>query len=445
MEQQPAVDVIILNWNGRPYLPDCLGALFASTYPHFTVTLVDNHSGDESVAYVRDHFPQVNIIEAGANLGYAGGNNLGLRRTDAPFAILLNPDVYVQPNWLAAMIRPFQQDPRTGIVGCKLHYPDGQTLQHAGGYLIPPRALPGHHGIGQRDEGQYDSRREVEYVIGAAMALRRQMLADIGLLDEDFFLYFEDADLCYRARAAGYRAMYEPAATAVHVESATTVKNSPAYLRRFHGGRWRFLLKHTPPARLLAETVPAEKAWLAQLPLPERRCLPPAYRRALRQWPGIGERYLVIGAQYSMNSNGEEGVIMDEMPREEIQAEVAAGLLDLEATASDVLAGEDPLDWEVVERPFASTTPLIGPLLARFRSVWHGVAGKWALRHVIQQQNDINRQIVTRLQLMDERLVAQDQAHSQLVYDVAEMGLQLAQMNRLLQSIDERLARLEQQ
>jgi GT2 family glycosyltransferase len=270
MEKQSVVDVIILNWNARPYLPDCLAALFASTYPHFTVTLVDNQSSDESVAYVRTHYPQVHIIEAGANLGYAGGNNLGLRQTGSPFAVLLNPDVYVRPDWLGQIIRPFQQNPRTGVVGCKLWYPDGQTLQHGGGYLTPPRAMPGHYGLGQQDDGQCDERQTVDYVIGAALALRRQMLDVIGLLDEDFFLYFEDVDFCCRARAAGFEVVYEPAATAVHVESATTIKNSPAYLRRFHTGRWRFLLKHYPAEQLLAETIPAEQAWLAQLSLAER-------------------------------------------------------------------------------------------------------------------------------------------------------------------------------
>jgi GT2 family glycosyltransferase len=440
MKKQPAVDVIILNWNARAYLPDCLAALFASSYPHFTVTLVDNQSSDESVAYVRTHYPQVNIIEAVANLGYAGGNNLGLRQTNAPFAVLLNPDVYVNPGWLAEMIRPFHQNPRTGIVGCKLHYPDSQTLQHGGGYLTLPRAVPGHYGLGERDEGQWDQPREVDYVIGAALALRRQMLDDIGLLDEDFFLYFEDVDLCYRARTAGYTVLYQPAATAVHVESATTIKNSPAYLRRFHTGRWRFLLKHYPADRLLNETMPAEKKWLAQLPLPERRSVGAAYRQALRQWPLIGHRYSVNSEQISVN-NGE--MLMEESSKEEMNSEVAAGLLELQASAADLLAGEDPLQWEVVERPFTSTLPLIGPLVAHFRTAWNNVSTKWYVRGLLQQQNSINRQLVTRLQFMDERLVEQDQAHSQLVYDVAELSAQLVQMNRLLQSLDERLAHLE--
>ncbi|MFO7538912.1 MAG: glycosyltransferase family 2 protein [Chloroflexota bacterium] len=442
MEKQPAVDIIILNWNARPYLPHCLAALYASTYPHVTVTLVDNQSSDDSLAYVQKHFPQVNIIQAGANLGYAGGNNLGLRQTGAPIAVLLNPDVYVRPDWLAEIIRPFQQNPRTGIVGCKLHYPDGQTLQHAGGYLTPPRALPGHFGLGERDEGQWDKQRQVDYVIGAALALRRQMLNKIGLLDENFFLYFEDVDLCYRARAAGYGVVYEPAAAAVHVESATTIKNSPAYLRRFHTGRWRFLLKHYPVDRLLSETIPAEKRWLAQLPPPQRRYVEVAYRQALRQWPAIGKQYPGKSEQDAVRY---EGTLMEQLSSEEIQHEVAAGLLDLQAGAADLLAGEDPLTWEVVERPFASTIPLIGPLVARFRTAWNNVSTKWYVRGLLQQQNGINRQLVTRLQFMDERLVAQDQAHSQLIYDVAELNVQLAQMNRLLQSLDERLTRLEEQ
>ena len=413
--------------------------------------MVDNQSDDDSVAYVRRHFPRVNVIETGANLGYAGGNNVGLRATEAPFAVLLNPDVYVRPDWLARIIRPFHADPRTGIVGCKLYYPDGQTLQHGGGYLTPPRALPGHFGIGERDVGQCDEQKEVDYVIGAALALRRQMLDDIGLLDDNFFLYYEDVDLCYRAWASGYRVLYEPAATAVHVESATTVKNSPAYLRRFHTGRWRFLLKHYPTHRLLAETIPAEKAWLNQLPPAARRYVRQAYRQALRQWPSLRYQYAVDSHHYSTN-RAEREQPMEQSARETMQAEVAAGLLDLQATAADPLASEDPLPWEVVERPFTSAIPIIGPLIARFRTTWNNVSTKWYVRGLLQQQNTINRHVVDRLQLVvdrlqliDERLVDQDQDHSQLVYHVAELTAQLAQMNRLLQSIDERLARLEEE
>ena len=170
-----------------------------------------------------------------------------------------------------------EPDPDVAIAGCKLWYPDGETLQHGGGYITHPQAMPGHYGIGEADAGQHDAARYVDYVIGAAVAVRRTALEQIGLFDEGFFLYYEDADLCARARAAGYRVVYEPRATAVHVESAVAVRGSFSYYQRFHTGRWRYLLKHFSADALLNETVPAEAAWLERIGDDERRAVSLAY------------------------------------------------------------------------------------------------------------------------------------------------------------------------
>ena len=416
MKNQPLVDVIVLNWNARLYLPECLSSLLASSYFNNTINLVDNDSDDDSVAYVSRHFPNVNIIEAGENIGFARGNNLGLRQTNAPFVVLLNPDVFVTPAWLEKIIMPLQQSADVGIVGSKLYYPDGQTIQHAGGYLTPPRALPGHYGVGEVDAGLYDGQRDVEYVIGAAMALRRDMLDQIGLLDETFFLYFEDADLCYRARAAGYRVIYEPKAVAIHMESATTVKGSPDYLHQFHRGRWLFMSKHYEPAMLLNQTVPAEQEWLAALPPAARGILMAVYRELAEVAP---------------------------------LAESAAALLAAETDLATTLF----LPWQVEERPFTSPTPLIGPLIARLRTLWNNIATKWYVRPLIQQQNEINWHIVHHLQAIterqeqilqqqqiimqrqqfqDERLIAQDQDQTHLFHDTAEITAHLIQLKQYL-------------
>ncbi len=125
------------------------------------------------------------------------------------------------------------------------------------------------------------------YVIGAAAAVRRELLERIGLLDEGFFLYFEDADLCARAWRAGYRVVYCPAATGIHVESATAVKGSFAYLHRFHSGRWRYLLKHFSPGEIAGQSLSAEAAWLDGLGESERRAVSLAYLATLRQLPTI--------------------------------------------------------------------------------------------------------------------------------------------------------------
>jgi len=175
------LSVIILNWNGRPYLEACLVSLEAQTFAPDRIILVDNGSSDGSVAFVRERFPQVIVRENGGNLGFAAGNNAALRDVTADVVVLLNPDVVLSPDALSALAEVMTADATIGIIGCKLWYPGGDLIQHAGGYITHPQALPRHYGIGERDEGQYEVARDVEYVIGAAAALRSSMIDRIGL------------------------------------------------------------------------------------------------------------------------------------------------------------------------------------------------------------------------------------------------------------------------
>ncbi|HRO91130.1 MAG TPA: glycosyltransferase, partial [Promineifilum sp.] len=152
---RPTLSVVILNWNGRAWLEACLVALAAQEPPPDRVVLVDNGSGDDSVAFTRERFPWVTIRENGGNLGFAAGNNAALRDDTAEIVVLLNPDVVLAPGTLAALAEALAADPRIGIAGAKLWYPDGETIQHAGGFITHPQALPGHYGIGAVDAGDY--------------------------------------------------------------------------------------------------------------------------------------------------------------------------------------------------------------------------------------------------------------------------------------------------
>ncbi len=387
MISDPSLAVIILNWNGRAYLEECLAALMAQTRPADSITLVDNGSSDDSVAFVRARFPAVAIRENGGNVGFAAGNNAALRELAADVALLLNPDVILSPGCLAALRDTLASDPTIGLVGGKLWYPGGEMIQHAGGFITRPQALPGHYGIGERDAGQYDTTRDVEYLIGAAVAVRREVFEQIGLLDEGFFLFFEDVDLCTRARRAGLRVVYIPAATGIHVESATAGRGSFAYLQRFHTGRWRYLLKQFPEEMILNETLPAEAAWLAGLEPSERRAAGLAYLATRRRLAEIGAARARQGA----------GAWSPETERA-----IEAGLGDLwgRARTPGIDAGAlGRLSAAAVlrERPFASDAPVIGPLIARFRSAWNDVASRWYLGHLMEQQNAFNRQAVDLL------------------------------------------------
>lgn len=284
------VTIVILTWNSSRFLPACIDTLLAQDYPSFSVVIADNGSTDETVPLVRSRYPSttypfIQVIENPANLGFAAGNNAVLRHIQSPFVVLLNPDVELASNWLSQLITPLAAEPTIGVAGCKIYEPDRTTIQHAGGYIMRPQALSGHYGLGERDVGQYEKQQDVEYVMGAAMAIRQEVIRSIGLLDEGFFLYYEDVDYCERARRAGYRVAYIPGAHLVHNESSTTQRGSVFYYGHIHTSRWRYMLKYYTPEQLVNETVPAEIDWLAQRKHQERLGLQFAYRNAQRQLP----------------------------------------------------------------------------------------------------------------------------------------------------------------
>lgn len=410
--------VIILNWNGRAYLEACLTALEGQSPAPDRIIVVDNGSTDDSVAFVRARFPRVLIRENGGNVGFAAGNNAALRDETADIIALLNPDVVLVPGGLAALAGAIAGDPSVGIAGGKLWYPGGEIIQHAGGFITHPQALPGHYGIGERDEGQYDTPRDVEYVIGASLALRRTMLDEIGFMDEGYFLFFEDVDLCARARRAGYRVVYVPGATGIHIESAMAGKGSFAYLQRFHTGRWRYLLKHFPAAEILEQTMAAEAAWLDGLDAAERRAVGLAYLSTLRRLPDI---LLAQERDGAVALTGEEA--------KDIEA-VLAGLLaqardrafDREALARLTAAAV------LQERPFTSTVPLIGPLIARFRTAWNDVASRWYLNHLMTQQNAFNALAVTHLERYETELREQMALLEEEIVITTELQERIAQL-----------------
>ncbi len=257
---RPTVSIIIPVWNGEAYLEACLTALLAQEGASFEVIAVDNASSDGSVPLVAEKFPTVRLIRNTTNLGFAGGCNVGLRAAQGDYLILLNQDTRVNPGWLAVLVETLQ-DESIGIVGCKIFYPDGVTLQHAGAWFEWPLGLAHHHGYGEADSEEWSTAREVEAVTGAAIALRREVLEKVGLLDEGFWPgYFEDSDWCLRIRRAGYKIWYQPAATLLHQES-TSIRDPLLRSQFYQRGRLRFLMKHTPPGRFLSEVVPAEERY----------------------------------------------------------------------------------------------------------------------------------------------------------------------------------------
>jgi GT2 family glycosyltransferase len=265
--------VLIVEYATRPFLGACLDALEKSALPRdqFEVIVVDNASPTPLTDFAT-RYRRVRFITSRRNLGFAGGNVLALGYATGDFVVLLNPDACPAPDWLPAILRPFA-DPKVGVVGSKILHPRSDVLQHAGGVLFP-NGLSQHRGRGQHDAGQWDQASEVDYVCGAALAIRREVIERVGFLSPAYHpAYYEETELCVRAKKAGFKVVYAPDAVVEHHESvASGGPKADAYLARFHTSRLRFILRNYSKKQLFTRFLPAELAWL------ERSC-PPAERR----------------------------------------------------------------------------------------------------------------------------------------------------------------------
>lgn len=210
---------IIVNWNGREILQKCLNSLFVNTAAsECIVVIVDNGSADGSVEMLREKFPQVKLITNAENEGFSKANNQGIRfalENGAEHILLLNNDIEITSRrWLEEFSGVLESDSKIGIVGCKLLYPDGK-IQHVGGVIN--LCVPYHRGDGEKDLGQYDMVEFVDYVTGAALMIKSEVIRKIGLLDEGFTpVYFEDTDWCVRATLYGYKVAYTPKPALIH-------------------------------------------------------------------------------------------------------------------------------------------------------------------------------------------------------------------------------------
>lgn len=271
--------VIILNWNTRDLLRDCLASVFAAVGPlAFEVCVVDNASSDGSAAMVQAEYPQVRLLESHENRGYAAGNNVGLRAfgfgpgcSDGPrFALLLNPDTVVPETGLASLAAYMDSHPRCGAAGPRLLLPNGELDLACRRSLALDAFIYRMLGLSRlfprsRRFGQYnltylspDVETEVGAVVGACMIVRREAIAQAGLLDEAFFMYGEDLDWAAAMHQAGWEVRYNPAVTVVHFKRAASRQSHRAQIA-FHEAMLYFYRKH------YAADTPALLGWLVVL------------------------------------------------------------------------------------------------------------------------------------------------------------------------------------
>ena len=242
------ISVVIPNYNGIEFLEDCLSSISNQSYKDFEIIVVDNGSADGSVKFIEDKFPGVFLIKNSENLGFTGATNQGIRHSKGEYVCTLNNDTISGYHFLEYMHKAIESDKDVGIIGSKMIFPDGRI--NSAGMCISRSGAAWNRGMFEEDCGQYE---KPEYVIGAcagAALYRRSMLDEIGLFDEDFFMYHDDVDLSFRAYLAGWKCLYYPKAVVTHINSATSGFESEFCV--YHGNRniiW-FAVKDFP-GRLL--------------------------------------------------------------------------------------------------------------------------------------------------------------------------------------------------
>jgi hypothetical protein len=239
------VGIVLVNYRGRDDTLECLESLRWLTYPSVVTVLVDNASGDGCPAAVRERFPRVEVIENRENLGFTGGNNVGIRTAlelGAEFVFLLNNDTTVHPALLGWLVSALTMDPKLGIVGPTMYYYDNPTEVWATGGKMDWRG----------QSTLLTEHEPCDFIVGAGLMIRREVLREIGLFDDRFFLYYEESDLCARARAAGWGIASVPQAALWHKISKTTGADSPLTLYYMRRNQLLYLRNRGNRAGLLA-------------------------------------------------------------------------------------------------------------------------------------------------------------------------------------------------
>lgn len=289
----PRVAVGIVNWNCGAYLEGCLRSVFAQTLPPAEVILVDNASTDGSTERVEALFPQVHVLRQGENRGFGAGQNVAIRASACDYFLPLNPDVTLAPDFLEVLVEALASHPdcgtATGLAYFAARDPEGRLVVHSAGHLLLRNgyAFNRLHLAPVGDDVPAEG--EVGGACGACPLYRRTMLDEIEIggefFDEVFFMYYEDADLDWRARQAGWRCWFTPRAVATHVMEGTGGARRPDIRGRFLINRHIMLLKNAP-WRLLARMLPYILKFDLRTTLPQIAEQPAALPWMLRYLPG---------------------------------------------------------------------------------------------------------------------------------------------------------------
>jgi len=233
----PLVSVVIVNYNGKKYLKECLQSLKNAEYKNIEILLVDNGSSDDSLVYVRRYFPLVIIIELKENVGFAGGNNIGMKMAKGKYVLMLNNDTKADKNFIDELVNVFEHDVSVGAAQSKLLMMDDPTLLDSVGAFQTPIGFLYHYGYAKKNTAKYDKQITLYTAKGACMMIRndvlQKILIDGDVFDSRYFAYFEETDLCHRIWLAGYRVVFVPTSVVLHKMGATSQQMDNAFVQ-FH-------------------------------------------------------------------------------------------------------------------------------------------------------------------------------------------------------------------
>jgi GT2 family glycosyltransferase len=253
------VYIIVLTWNGKADTLECLQSLQKLSYPNYKIIVVDNASIDGTAEEVLQLYPTVELIRNSLNLRFAGGNNVGIKaalKNQADYILLLNNDTTVAENFLSHLIEAAESDEQVGMAVPKIYYhSDPKRIWYAGGKIDWWSGSISHSGVRETDNGQFEKIKTTDYITGCAMLVKKNVIEKIGILDESYFIYGEDADWSLRVVRAGFKLLFVPKAIIWHKVSVSTGGHF-SWFKNWNKlkSQLRFLIRYAKPSNWL--TIP---------------------------------------------------------------------------------------------------------------------------------------------------------------------------------------------
>ncbi|MBE6049619.1 MAG: glycosyltransferase family 2 protein [Clostridium sp.] len=244
MIKEPLVYIILVNYNGVEHTLECIESLQKINYKNFKIIVVDNASFDDCCNIVSKKYKDVYCIQSSENLGFAAGNNIGIKvalKEKADYILLLNNDTTVEKNFLNILVDEQFKSTEVGVTISKIkNYYNRNIIWYAGGDIDLFKANTIIYGLREEDKGQFNTKKEVGFASGCCMLINREVIENVGYLDESYFLYYEDTDYSVRIRKGGYKMIYCPESVIYHKESVSTERFSENYQYYFVRNRLLF-------------------------------------------------------------------------------------------------------------------------------------------------------------------------------------------------------------